>query len=179
MTINDTWGFKSYDTNFKSTETLLRNLIDIASKGGNYLLNVGPDSHGVVPAPEADRLREMGRWLAVNGEAIYGTQPTLFGAEAGSFSATEKDSRGNPSFVPAWDWRSTTAPRQNIYRDIQLARRSYLPHRQSAAKGHQGISAGRLRAHAAEVYAGPRCLIFSSRAKPLDPIATVLVLETK
>ncbi len=41
MTINDTWGFKSYDTNFKSTETLLRNLIDIASKGGNYLLNVG------------------------------------------------------------------------------------------------------------------------------------------
>ena len=50
MTINDTWGYKSYDTNFKSTETLLRNLIDIASKGGNYLLNIGPDSHGIVPA---------------------------------------------------------------------------------------------------------------------------------
>ena len=46
MTMNDTWGYKSYDTNFKSTETLLRNLIDIASKGGNYLLNVGPDAKG-------------------------------------------------------------------------------------------------------------------------------------
>ena len=53
MTINDTWGYKSYDTNFKSTETLLRNLIDIASKGGNYLLNIGPDSKGVVPAPRS------------------------------------------------------------------------------------------------------------------------------
>ena len=52
MTMNDTWGYKSYDTNFKSTETLLRNLIDIASKGGNYLLNIGPDSHGNVPQPE-------------------------------------------------------------------------------------------------------------------------------
>ena len=117
MTINDTWGFKSYDTNFKSTETLLHNLIDIASKGGNYLLNVGPDSHGIVPQPEADRLRAMGNWLKVNGDAIYGTQPTLFGAEAGAFSPTEKDKKGQPKFVPAWQWRSTTRP-DKIYLEL-------------------------------------------------------------
>jgi alpha-L-fucosidase len=72
MTINDTWGFKTHDLNFKSTKTLLRNLIDIVSKGGNYLLNVGPTAEGVIPEPEVERLKEMGRWLQINGEAIYG-----------------------------------------------------------------------------------------------------------
>ena len=57
MTMNDTWGFKSYDHNWKSTETLLRNLIDIASKGGNYLLNVGPTSEGLIPEPSVERLK--------------------------------------------------------------------------------------------------------------------------
>ena len=61
MTMNDTWGYKSYDTNFKSTETLIRNLIDIASKGGNYLLNIGPDSKGNVPPVEVERLQADGQ----------------------------------------------------------------------------------------------------------------------
>ena len=110
MTMNDTWGYKRDDQNFKSTETLIRNLCDIASKGGNYLLNVGPTSEGVIPPPEVDRLREVGAWMRVNGEAIYATGPTPFGAEAGSFSATEKDKKGKPKFVAAWDWRATTKP---------------------------------------------------------------------
>lgn len=110
MTINNTWGFKEADTNFKSTGTLLHNLIDIASKGGNYLLNVGPDAHGVIPAAEADRLRAIGKWLDTNGEAIYGSGPTAFGDEDGAYSPTEKDSAGKPVWVPKWDWRSTTKP---------------------------------------------------------------------
>ncbi len=73
-TINDTWGFKSFDTNWKSPQTLIRNLIDIASKGGNYLLNIGPTAQGVVPVPSVDRLHAMGEWLRINGESIYGTQ---------------------------------------------------------------------------------------------------------
>ena len=117
MTMNDTWGYKSYDTNFKSTETLLRNLIDIASKGGNYLLNVGPDANGVVPMPEQQRLREMGAWLARNGEAIYGTSASLFAQPHMTASLTDKDKDGKPKQVPVWDWRSTTG-KDRVYVEV-------------------------------------------------------------
>jgi alpha-L-fucosidase len=110
MTINDTWGYKSYDTNFKSTETLLHNLVDIASKGGNYLLNVGPTSEGIIPQPEVDRLKAIGDWLKINGESIYGTGPTPFGAEAGYFDPVKKTKSGKPEWVATWDWRCTTRP---------------------------------------------------------------------
>jgi len=69
MTMNNTWGFKSYDHNWKSTETLIRNLVDIASKGGNYLLNVGPTSLGEIPQPSIERLKEIGKWMKVNGSS--------------------------------------------------------------------------------------------------------------
>jgi alpha-L-fucosidase len=57
-----------------------------------------------------DRLAEVGAWMKVNGAAIYNAGPTPFGAEAGQFSATEKDAHGKPKFIPAWDWRATTQP---------------------------------------------------------------------
>jgi alpha-L-fucosidase len=79
MTINGTWGYKSTDDKFKSPDTLIHNLVDIASKGGNYLLNVGPTSGGEIPQPEIERLQEVGRWMKVNGVAIYGTIASPFG----------------------------------------------------------------------------------------------------
>ncbi len=78
MTINGSWGYNAEDHNWKSADTLLHNLIDIASKGGNYLLNVGPDATGVIPQPEVQRLKEMGAWLKINGQAIYGTMASPF-----------------------------------------------------------------------------------------------------
>ena len=78
MTMNDTWGFKTNDHNWKSAKTLVRNLIDIASKGGNYLLNVGPTSMGLIPEASVKRLKEIGAWMKINGEAIYGTSASPF-----------------------------------------------------------------------------------------------------
>ena len=74
-TINDTWGFKTHDHNWKSTTQLVRNLVEIVSKGGNYLLNIGPDAEGAIPEPSIERLEAMGVWLDAHGESIYDTAP--------------------------------------------------------------------------------------------------------
>ena len=109
MTINDTWGYKSTDTKFKSTEILLRNLIDIASKGGNYLLNIGPTSEGIIPQPEVDRLAEMGKWLRVNGESIYASGPNPFPRVETNAPAEGQGADVRPRRAPVvWDWRATT-----------------------------------------------------------------------
>jgi alpha-L-fucosidase len=78
MTLNNTWGYKSTDFNWKSRTTVLQNLVDIASKGGNYLLNVGPDGEGVIPQASIDRLAEIGTWLDTYGDSIYATNASPF-----------------------------------------------------------------------------------------------------
>ena len=177
MTMNDTWGFKSFDTNFKSTETILRNLIDIASKGGNYLLNIGPDSHGIVPVPEVERLQQVGTWLKVNGEAIYGTTNTTFGPEAGDFSPTEKDKNGNPKFVSTWKWRSTTKA-DKIY--LEVFAWPTAPFHLDNVKRHVTkayLMADKSHTSLKLTQTGP-ALDIQLPSKALDPIATVVVLET-
>jgi alpha-L-fucosidase len=178
MTMNDTWGYKSDDFNFKSTEVLLRNLIDIASKGGNYLLNIGPDGHGVVPQPEVERLHQMGAWLQQNGEAIYGTRATLFGAEAGTYSTTEKDDQGKPKFIPAWDWRSTTG-KNKIYVEIMKWPDGsfHLPKTTRTVTGAY-LLADKTHTPLKITRAADGTNV-ALPAKALDPVATVLVFTTK
>jgi alpha-L-fucosidase len=78
MTMNDNWGYAKNDNHWKSTKELVRTLIEVAHKGGNLLLNVGPDSNGNIPDSSVVRLQGMGRWLDVNGESIYGTRNSLW-----------------------------------------------------------------------------------------------------
>src|SRR5439155_14104695 len=99
-TINDTWGFKRDDHNWKTPTDLIRKLVDIASKGGNYLLNVGPTAEGVIPQPSIDRLHAMGDWLEVNGESVYGTRPgPLQGLDWCRTTA-----RGEVTYLHVFDW---------------------------------------------------------------------------
>ncbi len=104
MTLNGTWGFKSYDHNWKSTETLVRNLIDIASKGGNYLLNVGPTAEGEIPQPSIDRLLEVGKWMDVNGAAIYGSTASPFAKLTWGRCTKKVTETGATLFLHVFDW---------------------------------------------------------------------------
>ena len=104
MTMNGTWGYKSYDDNWKSTKTLVRNLIDIASKGGNYLLNVGPKPDGTIPQASIDRLREIGEWMDVYGESIYGTTASPCRRPAWGRITTEAGDDVSTLYLHVFDW---------------------------------------------------------------------------
>ena len=113
MTINDTWGYKRDDTNWKSVATLINNLIHCASGGGNFLLNVGPDGGGIIPQPEVDRLLAIGKWLKVNGEAIYGSDRTPFDTVLPFGYATQKPGK---VFLEITKWpedKEITVPMKN------------------------------------------------------------------
>jgi alpha-L-fucosidase len=105
MTMNDTWGYKRQDQNWKSTQTLIRNLVDIASKGGNYLLNVGPTGEGLIPKASVERLNEIGQWMSVNGEAIHATTASPFERQLPWGRCTKKIENGNTTlYLHVFDW---------------------------------------------------------------------------
>ncbi len=100
-TLNDTWGFKADDHNWKPAKDLLTLLVDLASKGVNYLLNVGPTAEGIIPQPSVERLEQIGDWMAVNGEAIYGTGPNPFPWE---FEWGRITTKGNRLYLLFTQW---------------------------------------------------------------------------
>lgn len=106
MTINRAWGYNASDLGWKSSQELIRNLSDITSKGGNYLLNVGPDAEGIIPEPEVERLKAMGRWLRTNGDAIYGTEagPYANSPEWGRVTQRFKPNGGSTIYLHVWNW---------------------------------------------------------------------------
>jgi len=100
-TLNNTWGFKKNDNHWKSKEDITRLLFDIASKGGNYLLNVGPDAEGVIPRGSVDILKSVGDWMKVNHEAIYGTSSSPYTTE---FSWGNITTRRGKLYLGIYDW---------------------------------------------------------------------------
>ncbi len=103
-TINDTWGYKSYDHNWKSAGNLVQKLVTIVSRGGNYLLNVGPTAEGVIPEPSIRSLKGVGEWLKANGESVYGaTASPIAISPAAPYQCTAK---GGKFYIHifAWPW---------------------------------------------------------------------------
>jgi alpha-L-fucosidase len=154
-TLNDTWGFKKNDQNWKDPHDLVAKLADIASKGGNYLLNVGPTAEGVIPQASQEILRSIGKWLKVNGESIYGTGPS-------------------PLYFPDITWRATVKPGK-IYLHILN-----WPGTKLELKGLESqVKRAYFLANKAQVPVTQKGAVVDLKlpAQPVDPWNTVVVLE--
>jgi alpha-L-fucosidase len=174
-TINDTWGFRTDDTNWKSPGQITFKLLDIVSKGGNYLLNVGPTAEGVIPQPSADILRTVGRWLKVNGEAVYGAGMSPFGEEFGEWTAKDtKNVRGEKLFFANNEWRVTTKPGKLFITFFAEPRAPFaIP-----AMRNKLLRAYRLADKAAVPLKTENGQTTFTLERPmLDPMATVVVIE--
>jgi alpha-L-fucosidase len=174
-TINDTWGFRRDDTNWKSPGQITFKLVDIVSKGGNYLLNVGPTAEGVIPQASQDILRTVGRWLKVNGEAVYGAGMSPFGEEFGEYSARGgKNVRGEKLFLPQTEWRVTTKPGKLYFTFFAEPRASI----EIPAVKNRITRAYRLADRAPVEYKSENGKTTITLERPmLDPMATVVVVE--
>lgn len=159
MTMNNTWGFKKDDKDWKTASVLIRNLIDCAAKGGNYLLNVGPTAEGVIPEASVERLAEIGRWMKVNSEAIYGTS-------AGPFKTLPFEgrctSKGNKLFLHVFTWPSEGLKLQGLQRGVVAAR---------AFEGDQKLMTTSLRDNSGLHH------VTIERPQSVDPVATVIELS--
>lgn len=155
MTLNTTWGYSAHDHAWKSDETLIRNLIDIASKGGNYLLNIGPRGDGTVPPESVRSFHAIGAWMKTNGEAIYGTSASPF---------------------PQLDWGRCTRRGQTLYLHVfQWPADGTL-----RVPLQNNVTQVRLLAHPREsvaVVASPEGIRLQLPAAAPDPIATVVALQ--
>jgi alpha-L-fucosidase len=160
MTMNDTWGYKSYDNNWKSTEDLIRKLVDISSKGGNFLLNVGPTAEGLIPEPSVERLATIGEWLKVNGESIYGVSASPLG-EVPWGRCTAKPGR---LYLHVFDW--PTDSKLEVPGLKNAVTKAYL----LADEKHTGLEVARK---------DENTLVITMPPEAPDKINTVIVLEIK
>jgi len=155
ITMNDNWGYNSHDKNFKSVPQLIGLLVETASKGGNLLLNIGPKADGTFPQESVERLAAIGRWMRVNGEAIYGTSASLF-ANAPYRTTT----RGNRIYLFLFDWPGGALALPGLRTPVKsatlLATPDVHPPVVVAANGSQALTFG---------------------PTPADPVCSVVALD--
>ena len=174
-TLNHTWGYRTDDQDWKSPGDVVFKLVDIVSKGGNYLLNVGPMANGEMPQAAQDILHTAGAWLKINGEAVYGARATPFGDELGETSVRNKDSRGQPIFLARTDYRITAKPGRLYFTFFAGQRNPFmLPHMQNVVKRAYRLADG-APFEVREVN-GERQLTTTGLMNT-DPMATVIVVE--
>jgi alpha-L-fucosidase len=160
MTMNGSWGYKSWDHNWKSAETLIHNLVDIASKGGNYLLNVGPKEDGTFPQESIDRLKAIGAWMKVNQEAIYATKASPIAPFSWGRCTSKEGKNKTTLYLTVFDWPT----------DGKL----YIP-----ALKNEIISAKLLAAGNVKVKSDNDGITISVPDKAPDSIASVIKIEVK
>ncbi len=154
-TLNDTWGYKKNDNNWKDPADLIGKLADIVSKGGNYLLNVGPTAEGIIPEPSQRILRIIGKWLAVNGESIYGTSPSPFHFPDITWRCTVKPGR---LYIHILNWPGRKLELNGLESEVKRA--YFLANRKVVNFRRKGGA-----------------LVLDLPARPVDPYDTVVVLE--
>ena len=108
MTLNETWGYKANDTLWKSPTEIIRKLADIVSKGGNFLINIGPAPDGSFPEESTQILKTVGKWMEINGESIYGTISNPFQKGLPYGRCTRKVTSNNKTtlYLHVFDWPS-------------------------------------------------------------------------
>jgi alpha-L-fucosidase len=139
VTLNDTWGFKKDDNNWKPTSILIQQLVRVISQGGNYLLNVGPTAEGVIPEPSTERLAEVGQWLKINSGAVYGNGPSPFRYELPWGLITTKPGK---LYLHVFDWPKQLTIygiKSKVQSATLLANGHKLKFRQTAEKDHHAL----------------------------------------
>ncbi len=155
MTMNRHWGYNAYDDDWKSSEELIHKLIEICSKGGNFLLNVGPTAEGEFPQPSIERLEDMGAWLKVNGESIYGTTKGPFSYLSWG-AATLKD---DLLYLHVTDWPRNGKLHVPLTSKVASASLLVEPDKKLSIKAEQ------------------ERIVIDLPAEAPDPVATVIILK--
>ena len=160
MTLNGSWGYNPTDPKWKTTDELIRNLCYVVSRGGNYLLNVGPRADGSWEPQVAARLKGIGAWMRVNGESIYGTKATDLPAMRWGATTWKPRDGGNRLYCHIMDWPKDAVLRIPLKNGV---RKAWFLGDSNAAPVCKESGDGKI--------------IHLNRSGPIHPAATVLVLD--